>query len=88
MCLVFGPVLLLFQSSQFAIELVTLGGQAAVASHNLVELFDLLADSFALGQELDDLARPAAAVEDAIARGFQFAHHFDQRDTVQAGVKL
>jgi len=48
--LVLGPVLLLFQSRQFAIELVSLGGQAAVASHHFVEMFDLLADFFALGR--------------------------------------
>ena len=76
------------EPGDFAVEQQSLAGQLAIAAHEVVELFDVLAEFFPFGQQLGDLAGAAAAVEDAIARGFQFAQHVDQRDAIHARAEI
>ena len=82
-------MLFLFQPGHLAVELAGArrpdGHSAAIS---FVELLDLLAKLLALGQKLDNLARPAVAVENAVPRSFQFAHHFDERNAIQARAEI
>ena len=65
---------------------LALGGQPAVAAGERLPVpRSRCAELLALGQQLDHLARPAVAVEDAVPRGLQFPHHLDQRNAVQPG---
>ena len=83
-----GAVGLFLQPGNFLTELIVLGRQVTVAAVDRPEVFDLGAEFFPLGEQLDHLAWLAGRVQQAIPRVFQLPQYFHQRHAIQAGRQI